>query len=568
MSSATYDKRLSRTKHSKSETNSKTLSNFNNRRIIDRSSSNSPRGKAFGSYMSNMASGAFNGGMDKKRSHGPDFVAWNLEDMIHAYEENMELPPILSPSLPPLNTENSIVAELKQSITEKNREDVPLSLLSPTLPAIFDKTDSERTMRHEKSTTSRGTERETKEGSMSTNKNDVKSRVKWINFPRPNGPKFLLKIYFGNTSRYKSAFEEQEINLYHELGLGIKLNPNPQKKLQPPVGYNSDFKNSHHRSRSTPNPVVPSFNVPTSQKEDTQISATNTNHISKPSDTSVSSNKKKDNKSVDGRNNKILSMMNKKIALAKEAREARLTSEELSNLQAKVVAKVDSLLLYLISYDYDEKLKYLTDIYPLERCWNLLYEDCFSVIAYTRKLTFGDEDLFVSNEQRNAVILSLQYMTSILYLLKALILMRINEVILKTVAHEMENKSSDNSENYQEKEKAVLSAQKTVIANMHSISTDFTKAQCFIPVSFDLSKYFPITWNKRALSLEAIKENNKCISPKDESFYLPIGIHSNLHQVSGLLYSFTNEFNENLRKVLYKNGKKLSTYALKSGCKC
>lgn len=567
MSSAAYDKRLSRAKHSRRDTNSKSLSNFNNGRTLNRSPSNSPRGKAFGSYMSNLNSGSSTGGLNKKRSHGADLVTWDLEDMIHAYEESKALPPILSPSLPPLNTEKSDVAGQRPSLTEKNHEDVPLFLLSPTLPAIFDETDSERTMRDVKSITSAGTEREKKEIPRPDNRNPIKPRVKWINLPHPNGPKFLLKIYFGNTSRYKSAFGEQETKPYHELGLGINLNPKPQKS-QSPVGSTSDFKNSHHRSRSTPNPAVPSFDGPISRKEDTQISTTNSGRNSKPSDTLVSSNKKKDTKSVDGKNNKVSSMMNKKIALAKEAREARLASEKISDLQVKVVAKVDSLLLYLISYDYDENLKYLTNIDPLERCWNLLYEDCSSVIAYTHKLSFGDEDSFISNEQKNAVILSLQYMTSILYLLKALILVRINEVILKTVAQEKENKSSDNSMKDQEKDKAVLTAQKTVIANMHSITSDFTKAQCLIPSSFDLSKHFPITWNKRALSLDAIKENNKCISPKDESFYLPIGIHSNLHQVSGLLYSFTNEFNENLRKVLYKNGKELSTYTLKSGTKC
>ncbi|CCE80111.1 Piso0_003209 [Millerozyma farinosa CBS 7064] len=565
MSSAAYDKRLSRAKHSRRETNSKSLSNFNGGRTFNRSPSNSPRGKAFGSYVSNLNGGSSTGGVNKKRSHGPDLVAWDLEDMIHAYEESKALPPILSPSLPTINTEKSVVAGSKPSITEKNQEDVPLFLLSPTLPAIFDETDSERRMRDVKSITSSGAERERKESPRPDNRNSIKPRVKWINLPRPNGPKFLLKIYFGNTSRYKSAFGEQETNPYRELGLGINLNPK-QQKSQSPVGYNSDFKNSHHRSRSTPNPAVPSFDGPTPQKDETQIP--NISRIAKPSDTLVSSNKKKDLKSVDCKNSKVSLMMNKKIALAKEAREARLASEKLSDSQVKVVAKVDSLLLYLASYDYDEKLKYLTNIDPSERCWNLLYEDCSSVIAYTHKLSLGDEDSFVSNEQKNAVVLSLQYMTSILYSLKALILVRINEIILKTIAQEKENKSSDKSEKDQEKEKVVVTAQKTVIANMHSISTDFTKAQCLIPSSFDVSKYFPITWNKRTSSLEAIKENNKCISPKDESFYLPIGIHSNLHQVSGLLYSFTNEFNENLRKVLYKNGKESSTYTLKSGSKC
>ncbi|CAN3374664.1 hypothetical protein DIURU_000060 [Diutina rugosa] len=95
--------------------------------------------------------------------------SWNLDELISAYQESGELPPILSPTLPKRDGEESISS---------------LPLLSPTLPPIF------TAVSPSKSPSKAATPRETSPAPTH------KYRVKWISQMEAAKPRFLVRITF------------------------------------------------------------------------------------------------------------------------------------------------------------------------------------------------------------------------------------------------------------------------------------------------------------------------------------------------------------------------------------
>lgn len=156
-------------------------------------------------------------------------LSWKLDDLIATYQDSGVLPPILSPTLPnekersssleekvklekkeekrTIETEHNSPSPLKQkNYDSEPDENIPLSLLSPTLPSIFDSTPKPPPKKPEKP-----------------------PKVRWINkLNDTNKPRFLLRIAFGSQARRTLAkMDDKKEDL---AGLGIITSEEPNKR--------------------------------------------------------------------------------------------------------------------------------------------------------------------------------------------------------------------------------------------------------------------------------------------------------------------------------------------------
>lgn len=122
-------------------------------------------------------------------------VSWKFEDLLASYNESGYLPPILSPTLPPqfeveesdTNKQNIRARVLNEELGKyESDDDLPLLMLSPTLPAIF---NTERTLE------------------------PSRPRVRYINQISNKG-RFLVRIKFVSRDRFRSV---------GVTGLGIRI---------------------------------------------------------------------------------------------------------------------------------------------------------------------------------------------------------------------------------------------------------------------------------------------------------------------------------------------------------
>lgn len=112
------------------------------------------------------------GSITKKEMPTP---GWNLQDMLASYHDHGILPPILSPTIPQKEDQN---------------EDIPLSMISPTLPSQF-------TLEHP-------APRRPK--ILAPSQPAEKVRVRWINKLDQPRPRFVLRLKF-EPEMYQRAFK-------------------------------------------------------------------------------------------------------------------------------------------------------------------------------------------------------------------------------------------------------------------------------------------------------------------------------------------------------------------------
>lgn len=148
----------------------------------------------------------------------PSLLKWNLEDMIASYTANGSLPTPLSPTLPPrfktetANDEEDADAEADDT-NDSDIDNMPMSLLSPTLPGIFDqKLESATPLAHplpkKPSTVS------------SVLNTSSKGTVRWFNKLNDEKRRFLLRITFKTQlKKYKHTFRNKPPAKLHGLGI-------------------------------------------------------------------------------------------------------------------------------------------------------------------------------------------------------------------------------------------------------------------------------------------------------------------------------------------------------------
>lgn len=135
------------------------------------------------------------GHINKKEKPLP---SWNLHEMLTSYQEYGLLPPILSPTIPQ---------------KEDHPDDVPLSMLSPTLPTQFTLEHpapkrAKPPLQHEVALPSQ------------------KVKVRWINKLNQPHPRFMLRMNF-DREKYQQAFKV--------TGLGISSGDVPVSTIGPSI---------------------------------------------------------------------------------------------------------------------------------------------------------------------------------------------------------------------------------------------------------------------------------------------------------------------------------------------
>lgn len=157
---------------------------------------------------------------------------WNLDELITLYNSTGVLPPKLSPKLPPqfdfMSNDNKHLRKEDDS-AESDIDNMPMSLLSPTLPNLFPETSRNEKRKPQKENLKSELVQPSPRSaatvsSVLTERNSKSNRVRWINkINDREKPRFLMRITFKRLlPKYKDIFSPKSPVKYQ--GLGIDMN--------------------------------------------------------------------------------------------------------------------------------------------------------------------------------------------------------------------------------------------------------------------------------------------------------------------------------------------------------
>ncbi|KAK6461952.1 hypothetical protein DFJ63DRAFT_314579 [Scheffersomyces coipomensis] len=600
----------------------------------------------------------------------PKLVSWNIEELLASYNETGHLPPPLSPTLPDSisdqqkrNREREIVSPNPKHVLKKSSiiddddndeeivqsrivsssknftkakdnipdDDIPLSILSPTLPSIFD---------HNSNATNTPESTVTSATVIPVDSNKMKSSkkrllVRFINKANdPNKPRFLVRISFTNKEKYQEVIKGKTVR--GPTGLGIYIRePDPEREPEAEPEEESDtsiiplgsikksskeevvledrkldarLKELAHKEKL----IKEKENQIEKQEQDLLLIEKNMkDEIKKQKETNekelqdkeirlkeyerslrskeraieereqkqkqksppVSSRSDDINKrreQLKQLNNEVMikepsqpleeiklpnseeqqtlhlpkamreeinaTLQNKKtilLQLSKTAKGDFESSINKDNLKA-VICQVDYVLLKLMASDYDERSKLVMDVLPSERSWKVLDQEVSDLIKFINNCSKSIKDNMISG--------FLRILTSILYQTRALIIKRVNSILIKVIDSYLTKR--DDRKELNDK---IIELQQTTIGNNNLISAHLMNARPDFLFSNIASK-FPITWSKRNLNLEAVQRDfnlydfHKHLRPAYQLYYLPFGAYSNVNEIDGFLFHIMNEF--------------------------
>lgn len=184
----------------------------------------------------------------RPRSHSPFKASpatptplnWNLDEMLHSYTTSGSLPTPLSPTLPPRfaptkpETEDAEHEEDDDSV-DSDIDNLPMSLLLPTLPHIFsdagddkkDEVDLKPSLAHPLPK-----KPPTTVSSVLTGGNARNGKVRWVNRTADSEkPRFLLRMTFKLLlARYKSVFGQRKPSQVQGLGIEARKDAEPDDR--------------------------------------------------------------------------------------------------------------------------------------------------------------------------------------------------------------------------------------------------------------------------------------------------------------------------------------------------
>lgn len=248
------------------------------------------------------------------------------------------------------------------------------------------------------------------------------------------------------------------------------------------------------------------------------------------------------------------SLLNKKNYWLKMAREIDRRVDQTEEPLLRIVMQFDSLLIYMISYDYDEKLKLIANVLPSERYWDMTYQ---SLQNFINKI----ESFYNSLEQHLRVRTYVSFFIGLLYQERALILKRINSILKKVIDLYM-SKISGTGDVGTELHNKIIELQQKTIENFNQITENFASAQGFLSISPSVSINFPKTWYNRSSKVISKQNNDSSLIPGIDNYYLPIGIYTDLQEMNGLIYNCLREFIE-----IFMHENNSYRYKLKAGSK-
>lgn len=222
-----------------------------------------------------------------------------------------------------------------------------------------------------------------------------------------------------------------------------------------------------------------------------------------------------------------------------------------------IVMQFDSLLIYMISYDYDEKLKLVTNVLPSERYWDLTYQNLQSFI---KKI----EGFYNSLEQHLRVRTYISFLIGLLYQERGLILKRINSILKKVIDLYMAKTTGSQytGDMVAELNSKIIELQQKTIHNFNQLTENFSNAQSYLSISPAVSVNFPKTWYNRSSKVNPRQNNDTSLIPGNDSYYLPIGVYTDLREMNGLIYNCVREF---IEIFLHENNS--YRYKLRAGSK-
>lgn len=207
----------------------------------------------------------------------------------------------------------------------------------------------------------------------------------------------------------------------------------------------------------------------------------------------------------------------------------------------------------IVSYDFDERSKIISGVLPSERSWKLLETDLTTLI--------GDLQKYTARLKEKNLLEFMKIITYILYQIKSVVIKRINAILTKVI--QLYINKNEKSELHGK----IIELQQLTISNNLAIVQNFIKSKPGYLNSIIPSK-FPITWSKRELNLDIVQleydldSYNRNLKPLSQSYYLPMGVYTNLNEVSGFLYSIITEFIDIFNK--YNPGNTMK-YSIQSG---
>ncbi|ODV81022.1 uncharacterized protein CANTADRAFT_25306 [Suhomyces tanzawaensis NRRL Y-17324] len=250
----------------------------------------------------------------------------------------------------------------------------------------------------------------------------------------------------------------------------------------------------------------------------------------------------------------LQSKKNHWLSLAKAANQ-RADSYKGTHDLLSVIIQVDSLILRMISYDYDERSKIVSDVLPSERSWKLLVKEISQLIDEIDKLARILKD-------KNQLEF-LKILVCILFQTQAVVLKRINSILTKVIQLYINKNNSAGELNGKiiELQQLTINNNSLIIENFMNSKPNYVNA--IIPIKF------PVTWFKKSLEMESSQQDHildNChnnIKPSNQLYYLPIGVYSNMNEITCFLYNILHEFIDIFNKFI--RPKEPIKYVLQSG---
>lgn len=433
------------------------------------------------------------------------FISWNLEEMITAYQESKALPPMLSPNLPDLSPDK---------ITFNDPDDTPLIHLSSPEKQPKHKIDSINTNpTHDLIPKNKpsGKEPQTNPLPLAVRK---KSRIRWVNKLNDPKPRFLLRFLY-NAAKYNEK-SRQPSSKEEFSGLGISvLN---KRRISTPVNEEVEtVKSNTPKSNATSHP-----STPTKKSFDS---------ASQPS------TRKFIREEADSKYTKSEDFIKHKTYWIKLAKETKFISDKTDGVLS-VIMQFDSLILFTISFDFDEKLKIQANIPITDSCWKQLLEEISHTVMKSK-----DELTKCKNESIKTYI---RCLIGLLYQYNCIVLRKIN-----TIYEQVVNQESDLPKKVELYEK--------IQKNLKEIDENSKQREINCPlIDFFIKSNFQEAWNKR---VKVFRNTTNKLLPLDGSYYLPIGNYTQLQEFVKFLFQILNEF-ITIHNSIYKDD---LIYSLKSG---
>ncbi|KAI5969726.1 hypothetical protein CANMA_001188 [Candida margitis] len=239
-----------------------------------------------------------------------------------------------------------------------------------------------------------------------------------------------------------------------------------------------------------------------------------------------------------------------------------------------IIMQVDIFIMKMVSLDYDERSKIVSNTLPSERSWKVLDTDVGKLITYI-ELLLASRESSPAPKDHQIVVEFLKTLKCLMFQTRALIVKRVNSILLRVVNTYIEKSSltKDNVESASTAAASMQLSQKIIELQQQNLNNSERIQQLFLNsqpeyLNSMLASTFSYVWDKRTSNISRAQQAynlnsfDKSIKPSLQTYYLPMGIYSNLNEVTCILFNLAVYFLEKYNKM---NPSKFVNYKLQSG---